>query len=55
MQVATHEIGHVLGLDHSPLISSVMYPEHITDISYLTFTLDADDIEGIQSLYGKYV
>ena len=46
--VALHEIGHNLGLEHSTVHGSIMYP-------YLggTQTLDRDDIAGIQALYGK--
>ncbi|XP_046645833.1 uncharacterized protein LOC124336177 isoform X2 [Daphnia pulicaria] len=50
-QVATHEFGHSLGLDHVNVSSStaVMYPYHEYSSK---FKLDKGDIEGIQKLYG---
>ncbi|KAF0928701.1 hypothetical protein E2562_006124 [Oryza meyeriana var. granulata] len=48
--VATHEIGHVLGLDHSSLRRSVMYPS--TGKRERKVHLSMDDIAGIQELYG---
>ena len=46
-QIAVHEIGHSLGLDHSENPLAVMYPT-----SYVfydpSFKLHRDDIEGIQ-------
>ncbi|XVF33562.1 hypothetical protein REPUB_Repub17cG0179100 [Reevesia pubescens] len=49
--VAVHEIGHLLGLAHSPVRGAVMYPslkprEKKVDLSI-------DDIQGVQSLYGS--
>ncbi|KAK8711164.1 hypothetical protein V6N13_146457 [Hibiscus sabdariffa] len=49
--VAVHEIGHLLGLAHSPVKTAVMYPslkprEKKVDLSI-------DDIQGVQSLYGS--
>ena len=49
MQVATHEIGHALGLGHSKVQGSVMYSLYI---KRKDFKLQPDDIAGIQSIYG---
>nr|XP_043629622.1 metalloendoproteinase 1-MMP-like [Erigeron canadensis] len=49
--VATHEIGHVLGLAHSFVKESVMYPSLKPREKKLD--LKVDDIEGIQQLYGS--
>jgi hypothetical protein len=45
--VATHEIGHFLGLDHSGVVRAMMYP-FAPDV--LT-TLGFDDVAGISTLY----
>lgn len=47
---AVHEIGHALGLDHSPLANAVMYAT--LSAANRAGTLTSDDIEGIVSLYG---
>jgi len=49
--VAVHEFGHSLGLEHSGVRESIMYPwykGYIADIK-----LSSDDIQGIQALYPK--
>jgi hypothetical protein len=46
--IATHEIGHFFGLDHSAIASAVMYPfqgsDPVRDLGY-------DDVAGISSVY----
>ncbi len=46
-RIAVHELGHVLGLEHSSLSQSIMAP-NIGDV----FQLQADDIAGVEKLYG---
>ncbi|XP_038875312.1 metalloendoproteinase 1-MMP [Benincasa hispida] len=48
--VVTHEIGHVLGLAHSTVKESVMYPS--LSPRGKKVDLRIDDVEGIQVLYG---
>jgi hypothetical protein len=47
--VILHELGHSLGLGHSGDINSIMLPAY----SGVNVTLGADDIAGIQSIYGS--
>lgn len=47
--VATHEIGHFLGLDHSAVVNAVMYPFS----PVIRETLAWDDVAGISNLYPK--
>ena len=49
---ATHEFGHVLGLDHSSDRDAIMFP-YYPDFHHPILSLEPDDIAGIQSLYGK--
>ena len=48
--IATHEIGHLLGLDHSGLANAVMYPFGDTGQTVQT-VLSIDDAAGIAFLY----
>ncbi len=47
--VATHEIGHFFGLDHSAVVRAIMYPFAPAVLT----TLGYDDIAGMSQLYPK--
>ena len=47
--MALHEIGHNLGLEHSNIQKSIMFP-YLLDGNN---GLDSDDIAGIQAMYGR--
>lgn len=50
--MAAHEFGHSLGLEHSQDPGALMYPTYVYR-NIDTFVLPKDDVDGIQSLYGK--
>jgi hypothetical protein len=50
--IATHELGHALGLNHSAAGDATMYPSY-GFCSQEMRTLSSDDIAAIQSLYGS--
>lgn len=47
--VATHEIGHFLGLDHSGVVRAVMFPF----APPVEVTLSYDDVAGVANIYPK--
>ncbi len=47
-RVATHELGHVLGLDQSDTSAALMYPFYSETIE----TPQIDDINGLRAIYG---
>ena len=53
----THEIGHLLGLDHSPVMAATMYSQQGKNGTFslpatMPRTLAEDDLAGIRTLYG---
>ena len=47
--VALHELGHILGLQHSDVAGSVMFPS--VSSNFTKRALTADDLGGIRQLY----
>ncbi|HEX7140271.1 MAG TPA: matrixin family metalloprotease [Vicinamibacterales bacterium] len=48
--IAAHEFGHALGLNHSTSTAATMYPS-VSPCNMSNRTLDIDDINGVQALY----
>ncbi len=48
--VATHEVGHLLGLDHSNILSSAMFPTILPGVSFPR-TIALDDMIGLSTIY----
>ena len=51
-QTLMHELGHNLGLDHSNVRGSVMWPSIIRRPSNFDLKPQPDDVRRIQALYG---
>ncbi|KAL1828345.1 hypothetical protein ACET3Z_006757 [Daucus carota] len=49
--VALHEIGHLLGLEHSSVESAIMFPSVADN---MTKDLHGDDVQGIRELYHTF-
>lgn len=52
--VAAHELGHLLGLDHTGCAGGTMYP-YVDPSVILHRSLSADEVRGMQHMYGSGV
>ena len=52
--VATHEIGHLMGLDHSGIAHAVMYPYGDTSYIGVHQALWTDDMIGVSTFVPRY-
>lgn len=50
--VMAHEFGHALGLDHSSVLGATMENNNSPDFGVSLRSIEADDIAGVQFLYG---
>jgi hypothetical protein len=49
--IATHEMGHALGLDHSDSEADAMFPGHRVDVGWHTLRASARDFRTVDTLY----
>ena len=54
LQLSIHEIGHILGLQHSGKRTSIMYQDGNIYNNKADYQLDGEDIDRIQAIYGRH-